>query len=114
MNHKQIASLAEALGGVPVWGCLPGSPSHAAGIRAGDILLEVNGLRVKDISDYVKARDVGLGELAIRLFRDGQELQFQCTMRSSDAINMAEVVTAVTTGKMIPLDLKPGNPERPS
>ena len=114
MNHKQIAALATALEGVPVWGCLPGSPSHEAGIRAGDILLEVNGLRVKDVGDYIKARGAEPTDMTVRLFRDGEEMTFECSMRATEAVDIADVVKAVRIGKMIPLNLQDDEFQRPS
>ena len=48
---ETVQALAKALEGIPLLGCLPGSPSHDAGLRYGDVILEVNGRRVRDVQD---------------------------------------------------------------
>jgi S1-C subfamily serine protease len=42
--------------GIPVSFCLPGSPAERAGVRQGDKLLFVNGLRMASVDDYIEAR----------------------------------------------------------
>ena len=63
--RKNLEKMAAIYGGMPVYSVLPGSPTDRAGVRAGDVLLAVNGERVSDLLDYVRAR---------RLCEDGIEL----------------------------------------
>ena len=44
---RTLFELAKTLDGLPVLGCLAGSPAALAGVRYGDILLSVNGQRTR-------------------------------------------------------------------
>jgi S1-C subfamily serine protease len=63
--------LAAALEGVAIVGVLPGSPSARAGMRYGDVLLEVNGRRVKTFDDYIAARGQRTDGMDVVFFRSG-------------------------------------------
>ena len=73
IRRQQLEALAEVVRGIPVLGCLPGSTAAEAGVRYGDIVLEVNGLRTIHIDDYLAGRKLRSDGMALRLFRDGQE-----------------------------------------
>ena len=45
ISRKQLEEIAATVQGVPVFGCLPGSTAAEAGVRYGDIVLSVNGVR---------------------------------------------------------------------
>ena len=52
--------IAESLGldqtdGVVVTAVEPGSPADDAGLRRGDVILEIGNRRVRDVADYKKA-----------------------------------------------------------
>lgn len=69
----QILKESTIYEGVPVLNIYPGSAADKAGIKAGDILLEVNGHRTKTASDYIKAiKDSP--NLDVLYVRDGVEL----------------------------------------
>jgi S1-C subfamily serine protease len=57
-SRKEVETLADALGGMPVWGVLDGSVAARAGIRYGDVVLEVNGLKTPDARAFLEARDL--------------------------------------------------------
>jgi S1-C subfamily serine protease len=73
-SREQLERTAEIYGGVPVWGCLPGSPAERAGLRGGDILLAVNGRPTSSLGDFLTAREWQDDEMTIRIVRDGQQL----------------------------------------
>jgi S1-C subfamily serine protease len=70
---RSLFQLAAALEGVAIVGVLPGSPSERAGIRYGDVLLEVNGKRVRTFEDYVVAKSIRDGGMDVVVFRSGSE-----------------------------------------
>jgi PDZ domain len=74
MSRKQLEEIAEAVRGVPVWGCLPGSTAAEAGVRYGDIVLSVNGVDTPSIAEYLAARELRSDGFTLRLFRAGEEL----------------------------------------
>ena len=41
LSRKDLSALADALGGLPILGCLEGSPAAEAAIQKGDILLGI-------------------------------------------------------------------------
>jgi S1-C subfamily serine protease len=81
IRRRDLEALAEAVQGIPVLGCLPGSTAADAGVRYGDILLEVNGLRTINIDDYLAGRRLRSDGIALRLFRDGNELSLFVELR---------------------------------
>jgi S1-C subfamily serine protease len=68
-----LFELAKAMGGLPVLGCLQGTPAHLAGVRYGDILLSVNGKPTRTFGDYVEAKALRQDGMHIVLFRSGVE-----------------------------------------
>lgn len=83
-SRDALAKLARALGGIPVWGSLPGSPAHRLGVRYGDIVLSVNGMKTSTIEEYFRARSGPDGPLEVVLFRDGRELTLRFDSDGSD------------------------------
>lgn len=80
-GYQEIKKLAEAVGGMPVWGCMPGSPADKAGIQYGDILLRINGEEVSCFEEYVAAKKLGDDRLSARVMRGGQTLDVELSMR---------------------------------
>ena len=74
ISRKQLEEIAATVQGVPVWGCLPGSTAAEAGVRYGDIVIEVNGMRTPSIDEYLAARALRSDGLDLRIFRAGAEL----------------------------------------
>ena len=73
MNRSTLAELAASLGGLPVYGSLPGSPAERAGIRYGDVLLSVDGQPTPTWDAYLMARQESGPAITVELFRDGAE-----------------------------------------
>ncbi|MET0386281.1 MAG: PDZ domain-containing protein, partial [Polyangiales bacterium] len=75
--------LATALGGLPILGCLAGSPADGAGIRYGDILLSIDGMPTASWDDFVRARSRCAGQLRLRVFRQGTEFDVSVALRAA-------------------------------
>lgn len=82
VNNDQLQKLAAILGGIPVWTCLKGSPAKNAGLRYGDIILEVNGQKTSNVDDYVAARSKINGRATFLVFRDGTQTKIEIDMLS--------------------------------
>ena len=68
------------------WGCpdplgtrvlsvMKGTPAEAAGLQAGDVILQINGVRVEDDRPYinlVSLIEVGKHAVPLVIFRDGK------------------------------------------
>lgn len=73
IGKASLFALAKALEGIPVLGTLSGTPAARAGIRYGDVLLSVNGMRTRTIVDYVEAKALREDGMDIVVFRSGSE-----------------------------------------
>jgi len=98
LPKKSLFALAKALEGLPVLGALEGTPAARAGVRYGDVLLEVNGIRTRTVMDYVVAKNVRADGMSIIIFRSGTEsiteLAYDSPARSlNPAALLAELVT---------------------
>lgn len=71
--RSALFALAKALEGLPVLGALEGTPAARAGVRYGDVLLSVNGVRTKTVMDYVEAKNRRVDGMNIVVFRSGEE-----------------------------------------
>lgn len=69
----ELTRLATALGGLPVLGCLTGSPAEEAGMRYGDILLTLDGMPTSSWAEFVRARCRAGSRMVVRVFRQGVE-----------------------------------------
>lgn len=75
LGPSAITRLATALGGLPILGCGQASPAGVAGLRYGDILLSLNGVRTASWSDFFQARWQSPGAVVVRVFRQGVEFE---------------------------------------
>ncbi len=95
-------SLARALGGIPVLATLEGTPAARAGVRWGDILLEVNGVPTRTWADYLEAKDLRKDGMAIVLFRNGVvtalDLVFDLQAAPFDVVRALEVIEKTNFG----------------
>lgn len=74
MFRENLERMARIYGGVAVFSVEPGSTTHRAGVRAGDILVAVNGRRVTGVEDYAAARRLRSELLELVVIRDGKTL----------------------------------------
>lgn len=102
IRRQQLEELAEAVQGIPVLGCLPGSTASEAGVRYGDIVLEVNGLRTINIDDYLAGRKLRTDGMALRLFRDGNEFALFVELRPVEGEARWDVLTQMLADAPLP------------
>ena len=88
LPRKSLFALAKALEGLPVLGTLEGTPAARAGIRYGDVLISVNGMRTRSVADYVEAKNLRVDGMEVVVFRGGSEsktdLEYEDPARSLD------------------------------
>ena len=72
--RENLERMAQIYGGIAIFSVQPGSTTHRAGVRAGDILVAVNGRRVSRVSDYASARSRRRQLLELVGVRSGREL----------------------------------------
>jgi S1-C subfamily serine protease len=73
---SELSRLATVLGGVPIPGCLEGSPAARAGIRYGDVVLSINGVPTASWTDFFQARRRRNSHVVTaRVFRQGTEFE---------------------------------------
>lgn len=73
-NYNDVWKMAAAVEGIPILGCIPGSPAARAGLKVGDVLLVANGIRTRSIDDYFDALDVDAQKLEVTYYRDGEHV----------------------------------------
>jgi S1-C subfamily serine protease len=74
MYRNNLEKMAKIYDGIAIFGVEPGTTSHRAGVRAGDILIAVNGRRVRRLADYAGARQLRRETLELLVVRNGQEV----------------------------------------
>lgn len=98
MKKDEFERIAETLGGLCLLGCLRGSPADRAGLRYGDVVLEVNGVRTPDWAAYIEATQQRRATMTVRYFRDGAEHTVEFPIDSSDerpsALDVLRALTA--------------------
>lgn len=98
---RRFASLPEGTGGAYVTKVLPGSPADAAGVKAGDILLSVDGRAIDQDGNYEDERfgKISLAhyvstalqagqKIPIVVWRDGAEVTLEGTLAPRDRSRM--------------------------
>jgi S1-C subfamily serine protease len=83
--RNNLERIAEIYGGIAIFSVDPGSTSHRAGVRAGDVLVSVNGRRVRRLSEYATARGLRKDVLELVVVRDGRRLTLWAGIRRSPA-----------------------------
>jgi S1-C subfamily serine protease len=75
MNFRtNLEQIAEIYGGIAIFSVDEGSTTHKAGVRAGDVLVSVNGRRVRKLSEYAAARTLRRGVLELQVVRGGKTI----------------------------------------
>ncbi len=84
MQLAENLGLDRSVKGVVVTQVDPGGPAADAGLRRGDVILEVNRQAVKDVDAYRKAvKSVGKGKSVLFLVRRGDNTIFLAVKPSS-------------------------------
>jgi S1-C subfamily serine protease len=69
--------------GVRLGGTLPGGPAEAAGMREGDIIIQVGNTSIvvlKDLSDVLRTKQPG-EKLPVKFLRNGKERQVEMQVK---------------------------------
>ena len=101
---ESLYALAKALEGLPVLGALSGTPASQAGIRYGDILLSVNGVRTATMLDYVNARALRDDGMDIVVFRGGAEQTISLVYDDERETDPAALLAEVSAMRIGPID----------
>jgi len=100
-SRAELSRLALALGGLPVLGCLPGSPTARAGIRYGDVLLAIDGKRTATWDDFLEARGACGSAFTARIFRDGAEFNVHIQLRPTPASSPMQLLDELIAMRII-------------
>ncbi|MBX3158509.1 MAG: PDZ domain-containing protein [Deltaproteobacteria bacterium] len=95
LNKSALCELARSLNGLPVYGCLPGSPAERAGVRYGDVLLSVDGVTTSTWDEYIAVRRRSGATICCRLFRDGSEFVVEIPLDRSASYGAVELSFAL-------------------
>lgn len=107
LSRSDLTRLAEALGGLPILGCLDGSPASEAGVRYGDVLLSIDGVPTPTWDAFIEVRAHCTDEMSVRLFREGAELDLTVPLRKTAQHPL------VTLGELVARGIVPtGSSER--
>ena len=94
IQKTQVASLRAYLGTIPNYtkevkgaaldGVAKGGPAEAAGLKGGDVIVELAGRKIENIYDYTFAIDaLKIGEpVKVLVDRNGKKVELQVTPRS--------------------------------
>lgn len=75
IDNNTLNKLAELLDGLPIVHIMPGSVTEKAGIKVGDILLEVNGMPIPDADAFIEARALVKDGMSFKVWREGSEIE---------------------------------------
>jgi predicted metalloprotease with PDZ domain len=73
--RKKLERMAEIYSGIAIFSVDKGSTTYRAGVRAGDVLVAVNGRRVRRLAEYASARKLRDELLELVVVRDGREMK---------------------------------------
>ncbi|MBX3229610.1 MAG: PDZ domain-containing protein [Labilithrix sp.] len=103
ISRDAVFALAKALEGIPVLGALEGSPAARAGVRYGDVLLTVNGERVRSVVDYVAARGARSDGMQVTVFRGGTTLELSFEYEApSEPVDLAHLTDTLARLRLLP------------
>lgn len=115
LSSRTVQQLADIEEGIPLWGCLPGSPSSKAGLQYGDIILWINEHRVKSVGDY--ARAIGSrtsDEVKVRFLRNGEASETVLFMADKASfLDFEEVAQHIVDERMVPIPREGDDDELP-
>ena len=94
------------MSGIPILGCLPGSPAEQVGLQYGDILLSVNGQAVTSIMDFLRVRAEATDMLEVIVQRGNRILELTMDLREAKKRSPADLLGSLL--KMSPDQLLVG------
>ena len=112
IDRTDLAKLAAALGGLPVLACRPGSPAELAGVRYGDIVLAVNGIKTPDWATFIEARGKDASKMRLALFRDGIEVDLEIEL-SKTPLDPPALLAELIAARIVPLGAPTGDKKKP-
>lgn len=113
-SRREVEVLAEALGGMPVWGVLEGSVAARAGIRYGDVVLEVNGIKTPDARVFLKARDLRSDGCTIVYHRDGHTHVVELLFEDEQRLSIHDVIEEGRTQRITAFPSSRPPPSKPN
>jgi S1-C subfamily serine protease len=66
--------------GLPVVYCLPGSAAFCSGVRAGDVILEINGVLITDAEVYLRESRLSGGDMRLKVERGGRTFEVELSL----------------------------------
>ena len=96
-RSSELSRLAQALGGLPILGCLKSSPAAQAGVRYGDVLLSINGVPTPTWDTFLAVRQTCQGRFVARIFRDGAEIDVEIPLRQGPLPSPLEVLSELVS-----------------
>lgn len=88
-SKDALQKMANTLGGIPILGTISGTPTYEAGVRYGDILLEVNGKKTSSYQEYVDAKELRTDGMDLVIFRNGSEVKLSILFNKSEVDKLA-------------------------
>lgn len=83
INMRHLNKMAEIYEGLPIWNTMIGSPSHIAGVRQGDILIEANGNKISSAEDYIQHVQKAPSPIELKVVRDNVVMEFTMVVERS-------------------------------
>lgn len=103
LDRNELHKLAAALGGLPVLFCRPGSPAEQAGVRYGDIVLSVNGMKTPDWATFIEARGRSAQKMELELFRDGATVMIEFALTTHAPVDAPSLLAELIAEQIVPL-----------
>ena len=104
-TRQEVQAIADALEGMPVWGVLMGSAAAEAGLRYGDVILEVNGQRTRTLAEFLAARDLEGPTATVSFFRDGATRRIEMSFHVRRSRTLEDLVNEFREQRLLPLPL---------
>ena len=88
--RSNLERIAEIYGGIAIFSVDQGSTTHLAGVRAGDVLVAVNGRRVRRLAEYATARQLRSDLLELVVVRGGRTLTLWANIAAAGQANVCD------------------------
>lgn len=87
----------------------PGAPAEAAGIRAGDVILSIDGTMAEDARAISRmVADIAPGsDVPVTVFRDGEQIEVTLTLAERDAASQTQSTEMPAESEMLGLAVSP-------